>query len=79
MTSVDFRGLRPKKVCQDGRAGGGGGRCDGLRRRGVWNKSGGRFLPLEAAGGFKTMAGEYCRACAQYDPTVILGAKTLDC
>ena len=32
-------------------------------------------------GGYKTMAGAYFRgrgACAQYDPKVILGAKTLD-
>ena len=28
---------------QDGRAVAGGGRCDGLRRHGVWRNSGGRF------------------------------------
>ena len=42
----------------------------------------GSFLPVEAAGGYKTVAGAYFRvrgACAQYDPKVILGAKTLDC
>ena len=36
---------------------------------------------MEATGGYKTMAGAYFRgrgACAQYDPKVILGAKTLD-
>ena len=52
---------------QDGRAGGGG-------------RSGG-FWPVEAAGGYKTAASAYFRgraACAQYDPKVILGAKTLD-
>ena len=41
----------------------------------------GGFLPVEAAGGYKTVAGAYFRgrgACAQYDPKVILCAKTLD-
>ena len=35
----------------------------------------------KAAGGYKTVAGTYFRgsgACTQYDPKVILGAKTLD-
>ena len=38
-------------------------------------------LPVEAAGGYKTVAGAYFRgrgACTQYDPKVIVGAKTLD-
>ena len=54
---------------QDGRAGGGGGRCDGLA---------GGFLPVKAAGGCKTVAGAYFRgrgACTQYDPKIVLGAK----
>ena len=39
------------------------------------------FLPVEAAGGCKTVAGAYFRgrgACTQHDPKVILGAKTID-
>ena len=36
-----------KSSVQDGRAGG-GGRCDGLRLRGVWRNSGGKFLPVGA-------------------------------
>ena len=42
----------------------------------------GGFLPVEAAGGYKTVAGAYFRgrgACTQYDPKVIIvGAKTVD-
>ena len=39
----------------------------------------GGFLPVKAAGGCKTVSGAYFRgACTQYDPKVILGAKTLD-
>ena len=41
----------------------------------------GGFLPVEAAGDGKTVASAYFRgrrACTQYDPKVILGAKTLD-
>ena len=41
----------------------------------------GGFLPVEAAGGYKTMAGAYFRgrgACTQYDHKVIMGAKPLD-
>ena len=41
----------------------------------------GGFLPAEAAGGYKTVAAAYFRgrgACIQYDPKVIVGAKTLD-
>ena len=40
MAGVGFRGLRPKNSGQDGRAGGGGGRCDGLHARGFWRNSG---------------------------------------
>ena len=41
----------------------------------------GGFLPVEAAGGYRPVAGAYFRgrgACIQYDPIVIVGAKTLD-
>ena len=41
----------------------------------------GGFLPAEAAGGYKTVACAYFRgrgACTQYDPKVIVGARTLD-
>ena len=58
-----------------------GQKRSGQDGRGVWRNSGGRFLPAEAAGGYKTVAGAYfcgLGACTQYDPKVILGAKTLD-
>ena len=79
-TFVDFG---QKRSGQDGRAGvgWGGGRCDGLRRRGFCRNSGGRFSARKAAEGCKTVASAYFRgrgACAQYDSKVILGAKTLD-
>ena len=74
-----------KRSGQDGRAGGGGGggRCDGLHctRVGFGAIGAGGFLPVTAAGGCKTVAGAYFRgrgACTQYDPKVVLGAKTLD-
>ena len=41
----------------------------------------GGFLPAQAAGGQKTVARAYFRgrgACSQYDPKVIVGARTLD-
>ena len=41
----------------------------------------GGFLLVEAAGGYKTVGGAYFRgrgAFIQYDPKVIVGAKTLD-
>ena len=41
----------------------------------------GGFLPVEAAGDYKTAAGAYFRGrgcCTQYDPKFILGAKNLD-
>ena len=41
----------------------------------------GGFLPVEAAGGYKTVASVYIRgrgACTQYGRKVIVGAKTLD-
>ena len=65
---------------QDGRAGGGGDAtdCAGVGFGAV--RTGG-FLPLEAAEGYKTVAGAYIRgrgACTQYGLKVIVGAKTLD-
>ena len=41
----------------------------------------GGFLPVKAAGSYKTVACAYFRgrgACSQYDPKVIVGARTLD-
>ena len=41
----------------------------------------GGFLPVEGGGGYKTVAGACFRgrgACSQYDPKVIVVAKTLD-
>ena len=56
----------------------GGGRCDGLRLRGVGAIRAGGFLPVEAAGGYKTVASAYSRgrgACSQYNPKVIVRAQ----
>ena len=72
MANVDFRGLRPKKVLAKTVALGGGG---------VGAIRAGGFLLVEAAGGYKTVARLYFRghgACTQYDPKIIVGAKTLD-
>ena len=64
---------------QDGRAGEGDATdCAGVGFGAIWA---GGFLPVKAAGGCKTVAGAYfcgCGACPQYDPKVILGARTLD-
>ena len=52
--------------------------CAGVGCGAIWA---GGFLPVEAAGGSTTVAGAYFRgrgACTQYDPKVIVGAKTLD-
>ena len=81
MAGVDFRGLRPGKLWPRRSRWGGGAmrwteRAGGLRQFGrevfcPWR-------PLEVV---KTLAGAYFRghgACTQYDPKVILGAKTLD-
>ena len=80
MASMDFRGLRTKKVWpRRSRLGGGDATdcaCVGFGAIGA-----GSFLPVKAAGGCKTVGGAYFRgrgACTQYDPKVILGAKTLD-
>ena len=64
---------------QQGRAGGGGDAtdCAGVGFSAI---RAGCFLPVEAAGGKKNVAGAYFRgrgACTQYDPKVIVGAKTL--
>ena len=63
-----------------GHWGGGGGAtdCAGVVFGAI--RAGG-FLPVEAAGGHKTVASAYFRgrgACTQYDPKTIVGAKTLD-
>ena len=41
----------------------------------------GGFLPVDAAGGYNTVAGAYFLGhgtCTQYNPKVITGARTLD-
>ena len=48
MAGVDFRGLRPKNgLAKTVALGKGGGRCGGLRGRGFWRNSGGRFSARE--------------------------------
>ena len=77
MASVDFRGLRTKKVGP--KRSRWGGRCDGGVGFGAIGAGG--FLPVKDAGGCKTLAGAYFHgrgACTQYDPKVVLGAKTPD-
>ena len=77
MAGVDFRGqVWPRRSPR------GGGveatDCAGVGFGAIWA---GGFLPVEAAGGFKTAAGTYFRgrgACAQYDPKVLVGAKPSD-
>ena len=79
MASVDFRGLRPKTVWpRRSRWGGDATECAGV---GFGAIRAGNFLPVKAAGGCKTVASAYFRrrgAYTQYDPKVILGARTLD-
>ena len=74
---VDFS---PKRSVQHGRAGGGSLRRTACVGFGVIRAGG--FLPVEAAGGYKTVACAYFRgrggACNQYDPKLIVGARTLD-
>ena len=67
---VDFGRGRSRS----GREGGDATDCAGV---GFGANRAGSFLPLEAAGGYKTVAGGR-GACRQYDPKVIVGAKTLD-
>ena len=65
---------------QDGRRGNGGGEATDCAGVGFGAIRAGGFLPVKAAAGGKTVAGAYfCGrgACAQYDPKIILGAKTL--
>ena len=73
---VDFG---QKMSGQDGSPGGGEATdCAGVGFGAIWA---GGVLPVKAAAGGKTLAGAYSRgrgACTQYDPKVILGAKTLD-
>ena len=64
---------------KNGRAGGGGAMRLTAPAWGAIRAGG--SLPVEAAGGYKTVASAYfCGrgACAQYDPKVIVGAKALD-
>ena len=75
-TFVDFG---QKTSAQDGRPGGGEATdCAGV---GFGTIRAGVFLPVKAAAGGKTVAGTCFNgrgACTQYDPKIILGAKTLD-
>ena len=77
MASVEFRGLRQKKVWpRRSRWGGDATDCAGV---GFGANRAGGFLPPEAAGGYKTVVSAYFRgrgACTRYGPKVILGAKT---
>ena len=76
MAGVDSRGLRPRRSRWDG--GGGATDCAGVGAGAI--RAGG-FLPAEVAGGYKPVAIAYFGgrgACTQYDPKVIVGAKTLD-
>ena len=81
MAGVDFRGLRPGKLWPRRSPRGGEGdatECAGVSFGAIGV---GGFLPVKVAGSCKTVAGAYFRgrgACTQYDPKVILGAKTLD-
>ena len=80
MAGVDFRGLRPENVWprRSPRGGVEATDCAGV---GFGAIRAGGFLPVEAAGGYKTVARAYFRgrgACSQYDTKVIVGAKSLD-
>ena len=76
-----FVNFGQKMSGQDGRPGRGGGEATECAGAGFGAIRAEGFLPVKAAAGSKTVAGAYfCgrRACTQYDPKVILGAKTLD-
>ena len=77
-----FVGFWPKKLCPRrscwGRGGGDATDCAGV---GFGAIRAGGFLPAEAAGGYKTVAGACFRghgACTQHDPKVIVAANALD-
>ena len=81
MAGVDFRGFRPKKVWPTRSRLGGVGDATDCAGMGFGAIRAGGFVHVKAAGGCKTVAAAYFRgrrACTQYDPKVILGAKTLD-
>ena len=71
VAGVDFHGLRPKKGLAKTVPLGGGGDATDCAGVGFGAIRAGGFLPVKAAG-------KPWRACTQYDPKVILGAKTLD-
>ena len=78
MASIAFRGLRPQNVWPKRSPRGGGGEATDCAGVGFGAIRAGGFLPVMAAGGYKTVAGAYFRGrgtCTQYDPKVILGAK----
>ena len=79
MASVDFSWTSVKKcLAKTVASGGEATNCAGV---GFGAIRAGGFLPVKAAAGGKTVAGAYFRgrgACTQYDPKIILGAKTLD-
>ena len=80
MACVDFRGLRPGKL-RPRRSRWGEGDATDCAGEGFGAIRAGGFLPVEAAGKCKTVAGAYFRGrgtCTQYDLKVIVGAKTLD-
>ena len=75
---MNFRGLRPGKLWPR-RSRWGGGDATDCAGVGFGAIRAGGFLAVEAAGGCKTVASAYFRgleACAQYDPKVIVGAKS---
>ena len=79
VAGVYFRGFRPGKALAN-ISGAEGGMLDPADCAGVGSGAvrAGVFLPVEAAGGCKTVAGAYFRgrgACTQYDPKVILDPK----
>ena len=81
MAGVDFRRLRPRQVLAKTGALGGGGALRRTARAWGLGKFGRVSLPVEAALGHKTVTGAYFRgrgACTQYDPKIILCAKTLE-
>ena len=80
MAGVDFVGWAKKDLAKTVALGGGVGDATDCAGVGFGAIRAGDFLPAKAAGGCKTMACAYFRdgARTQYDPKVMLGAKTLD-